>query len=182
MVNLADVVIETERLKLIPVSERYAKDIFKEFNSVVTVYMMPKPAEKIEETLEFIHSSQEKIKNGVDLVVVILDKQTGEFLGCAGLHRVNTETPELGIWTKVSAHGKGIGREAITGLYYWARENLTYKYIVYPVDKRNTSSRKIPESLGGVIEDEYQKTNMSGNVLDEVEYRIYPQKQTSMMD
>ena len=47
---------------------------------------------------------------------------------------------------------------------------------MYPVDKKNISSRKIPESLGGIIETEYKTTNMAGKILDEVEYRIYPPK------
>lgn len=61
----------------------------------------------------------------------------------------------------------------MTAFYDWACENISFDYIKYPVDKRNIPSRKIPESLGGVIAREYKSINQSGFDLDEVEYYIY---------
>jgi [ribosomal protein S5]-alanine N-acetyltransferase len=174
--DLTKVVIETDRLKLIPTSLKYAPEIFKEFTKQITTYMHPKAPKEIKETEAFINSSVQKIENGEELQVVILDKKTGEFLGHGGITKLKTDTPELGIWIKKSAHGNKYGREAVKALKEWVEHNLKYKYIIYPVDKRNIPSRKIAESLGGVVEDEYKKENMSGNILDEVEYRIYPQK------
>jgi len=174
--NLLSVVIETERLKLVPTSEEFLEDIFKEFTEEITTYMYPKSAKKINETLDFIKLSREKMQLGEQLQVVILDKNTGEFLGHAGISKLNTDTPEPGIWIKKGAHGKKYGREAVKALVDWIKENCKYKYIMYPVDKNNIPSRKIPESLGGIIEDEYRKENASGRILDEVEYRIYPEK------
>jgi RimJ/RimL family protein N-acetyltransferase len=89
------------------------------------------------------------------------------------LHHIDTRTPELGIWVKKAAHGHGYGREAITGLTGWAMQNLDFDYLVYPVDRRNLPSRRIPEALGGVIEAEYTMTNASGNLLEILEYRIH---------
>ncbi len=43
--------------------------------------------------------------------MVILDRETGRFLGCAGLHELEAARPELGVWLKKSAHGNGFGRE-----------------------------------------------------------------------
>jgi [ribosomal protein S5]-alanine N-acetyltransferase len=174
--DLLNVVIESERLKLIPTSEKYAEDIFKEFTKEITTFMYPKSAKKIDETLAFIKLSKEKMQQGEQLQVVILDKITGEFIGHGGISKLNTDTPEPGIWIKKGAHGHKYGREAVETLTEWIDENYKYKYIMYPVDKSNIASRKIPESLGGVIENEYKKTNASGNILDMVEYRIYPKK------
>ena len=42
----------------------------------------------------------------------------------------------------------------------------------YPVDRRNIPSRRIPESLGGVVKEEYEKENRSGKILDLVCYHI----------
>ncbi len=174
--SLLDTVIETDRLRLVPTSNKYAKEVFKEFTKTVTLYMYPKPPENISETLAFINLSREKMKKGENLQMVILDKSSGEFLGHGGINALNSDIPELGIWIKSSAHGHRYGREAVRALKEWIDKNLSYKYIIYPVDKRNIASRKIAESLGGVVEDEYEKTNQQGNVLDEVEYRIYPIK------
>lgn len=174
--NLLNVSIESERLKLIPTSKEYAQGIFKEFSDDLTVFMYPKPAKKINETLSFINLARQAMGKGEQLQVVILNKITGEFIGHGGISSLNTNTPELGIWIKKSAHGHKYGSEAVKALKEWIDKNKSYKYIIYPVDKRNIPSRKIAESLGGVIEDEYKKESMAGRILDEVEYRIYPVK------
>ncbi len=64
--------------------------------------------------------------------------------------------------------------EAVAALVDWARQNLRARYLLYAVDKRNVPSRKVAESLGGVVEAEYEVTNASGKILELVEYRIYP--------
>ncbi len=174
MENLNEVTITTNELELVPTSQQYSPDIFREFSEDITTFMMPESPKKIEETQEYVASAIQKIEQGKDLTVVVLNKTTREFLGCAGLHNIDTETPELGIWIKKSAHGHGFGREAVTALKEWADKHLDYKYLRYPVDKRNIPSRKIPESLGGIVEgEEYTATTSKGRVLEEVEYRIY---------
>ena len=42
--------IETERLVLTPVSEKYIEKIYQHFNEKVTKYMFPSPAKNIDET------------------------------------------------------------------------------------------------------------------------------------
>jgi len=111
--DLSKTIITTERLKLAPVSDEYAGQIFKEFTAKVTTYMFPQPARKIEETLEFIRTSKKSLMENEELVVVITNLQTREFLGCCGIHLLNTDTPELGIWIKISAHGHAYGKEAV---------------------------------------------------------------------
>lgn len=171
--DLTKVEIQTERLKIIPISTNYAEEIYREFNPEVTRYMYPKPAESLSDTLYFLNIAQQLLLQGEDLSIVILKKGSKEFLGGGGINHVNTPTPQLGIWIKMSAHGNKYGREAVNGLKEWADENLKYDYLTYPVDKSNIASRKIAESLGGVIKKEYTKINKSGNTLDEVEYWIY---------
>lgn len=171
---LKNLLIESERLKLISTSEEYANDIFREFTDEITQFMYPRTPETIDDTLDFIKLSKQKMRKGEELQVVILNKITGEFLGHSGITKINTDIPELGIWIKKAAHGNKYGREAATLLKDWAEKNLSYKYLMYPVDKRNIPSRKIAEFLGGVVEAEYKKKNMSGDILDEIEYRIYP--------
>lgn len=173
MKDLTGEVIITDRLKLVSLSEEYAKDIFQNFTEEITTYMHPAAPKTIDDVLAYVHEQFLEMQKGEQFPVIILNKETGEFLGGGGAHQLHSMTPALGIWIKQSAHGHGYGREAVTALKKWLDEHVTYTYIKYPVDRKNTQSRKIAESLGGVVEDEYKKTNMSGNVLDEVEYRIY---------
>jgi RimJ/RimL family protein N-acetyltransferase len=170
--DLRTVSIHSERLSLVPTSEAYAHEIFAEFTPEVTAYMFPKPPEVIEETLAFLSAAREELRSGESLNVAVLARDSGEFLGCAGLHHVPSRTPELGIWIKRGAHGHGYGREAVTALAGWALANLDFDYLVYPVDRRNGASRRIPESLGGAVKAEYDKVNESGVTLDILEYRI----------
>lgn len=174
--DLLNIEIETERLRLVPVSEKHREEIFKEFSPEIVTYMVPKPAEKIEETDAFISSTIKNMEKGEEVVLVILKKDNEEFVGITGLHHIDMPQPHFGVWTKKSSHGNKYGREALQGFKKWADENVKYEYIIYPVDKRNIASRKIAESLGGVVEDEYEKVGMAGQQLDEVEYRIYPNK------
>jgi RimJ/RimL family protein N-acetyltransferase len=152
---------------------KYKENIFLEFTEEITTYTYPRPAKEISETEHFIQESLRKLENNVDLQLVILKKESQEFLGCAGLHRINRKAPELGIWLKKQAHGNKYGLETITAIKYWADANLDYKYLRYPVDRLNIASRKIPEALGGKIAKEYDKINMSGKTLQVLEYRIH---------
>lgn len=174
--NLLNIKIQTDRLSLLPIEMKYVPDIFREFTSEITTYMSPTPPANISETEDFITSSAEGLKSGNNLQLVILDRETQEFLGCAGLHEVDGDHPEMGVWLKKSAHGKGFGREAMTAIKKWADENLDYKYILYPVVAKNIPSRKIPESLGGTIAREYDEKIQGGNLHHFVEFRILPDR------
>ena len=165
--------IPSERIRLVSISKAYEQAIFDEFTSDIATYMIPKPAEAIEETREFIVSSLAAFEDANNLQFVIVDKETSEFLGCCGLHgRKDTRNPEFGIWLKKSAHGRGLGREAITTLARWAQAHIDLDSFIYPVDKRNAPSRAIPLSLGGQLIGERLETGMAGNILEEVIYQI----------
>jgi [ribosomal protein S5]-alanine N-acetyltransferase len=164
--------ISTSRLLLKPISMAYKEDIFREFTAEITTYLRSCPHESIYETKSLISEALADILIGNDAILVILKKDNQEFLGCTGIHELNSRQPELGIWLKKSAHGNGYGLEAIIGVKKWIEENLDYEYIVYPVDKANMPSRRIPERLGGKVFREWDETNLSGKILHLIEYRI----------
>jgi [ribosomal protein S5]-alanine N-acetyltransferase len=165
--------IAGDRLWLMAIADRFAPDIFREFTPEITQYMFPSPAEKIEEIEDFIEVSLYNMYMGYDLHFVIVSKATGEFLGCCSLHGEDkVRTPELGIWLKQSAQGHGYGREAVQTLVAWVSQHIDLDYFVYPVDRHNIPSRKIPEFLGGRIVNERQDLTPTGKILDIVVYRI----------
>ncbi len=170
--------IESERLRLKAVSLDYQEEIFREFTAEITVFMVPEPPRKNADTIEYIQGAMRKNKAGEDFSASIFDKKNGEFLGGGGLTHIKSREPHLGIWIKKLAHGHGYGKEAVNALKEWAEENLDYDYLVYPVDRANYSSRRIPESLGGKISAEYEKICPSGKKLNTVEYRIYKSTRT----
>jgi len=165
--------IESNRLIQFPISHKYDDVLFHEFTENITKYMFPKSAETIADTMTFIEDSLIGLRNGEILQLVIIDKETKEFIGCSRLNNVRSINPELGIWVKDSSHGHGFGLEAINALILWANNNLNYQYLIYPVDKRNIASRRIPEKNNGIIAKEEKEINQSGFELDEVIYHIY---------
>lgn len=170
--DLSQETIETERLSLVPISIEYAEQMYQELTDEVTRFMGIFSPKSIEEELSFIKGAREKMVHGTDLYLAILDRNTREYLGGVGLHQIDTGIPKLGIWLKKDAHGKKIGREAVTGVKHWADENLDFDYLAYPVDKDNIPSRKIAESLGGQVVWEGPITSPFGKELNEVKYHI----------
>lgn len=175
--NYLDVIIETRRLTLIPVSDKYVEDMTTHFTAEITQYMWPSAPKPKDEIAQHIILKRDEMVGCKELMMLILSKNDKDFLGICSIHKANTETPELGIWLKKSAHGNKYGIESIAALKEWAETHLNYVYLKYPVDKKNISSRKIAESLGGKMEDEYLKQSESGSTLDEVEYRFYKNRQ-----
>jgi [ribosomal protein S5]-alanine N-acetyltransferase len=172
MKDLSAVTIETDRLMLVPVSLDHVDDIMRELTEDITKYMAFYPPKSREDEVDYVNGVIEKMKRGSDLVLSILHKETREYLGSVGLHKINTKAPELGIWVKAGSHGKKIGRESVSGVRTWADANLDFDFLVYPVDRNNIPSRKIPESLGGIVVLEEKITSPFGKELDEVVYHI----------
>jgi RimJ/RimL family protein N-acetyltransferase len=172
-VDFSNLILISERLKLIPISLEYAHDICKHFTAEITRYMWPSAPKSIDEIKQHIETRITKMMNGEDISLMIISKESDEFFGYITLDEVQSRIPELGIWLKASVHGHGFGYEALNLLKSWAESNLEYDYLQYPVHKKNIPSRKVAEKMGGKIEDEYIKISESGNSLDEYEYRIY---------
>mgnify|MGYP003974798389 FL=1 len=171
--DLTTLSIVSKRLKLFSISDKYSADIFREFNAGIIRYMLPKPADHIEETLDFINDSRRGMREGWNLVLAITEKTSGEFLGCCGLHGEGRHrTPELGIWIKKSAHGNKYGLEAIHTLASWTFKHIDVDYLIYPVDRANIPSRRIPESMGGIVFEEKQVKTARGGYLDEICYNL----------
>lgn len=177
MKNTHTISIETERLLLVPITMHYAEDLFQEFTSEITRYMSPQPTKDISGTKQFIQSSIEKMDAWKNYQAVILDKKTKEFLGCVGLHNIDEAILELWIRVKKSAHGKKIGREAVTGLETRAQKNLNFEYLFYPVDKDNIPSRKIAESLWWIVQ-----KDINGNEIVQTEATIDPNRKINWVE
>ena len=92
------------------------------------------------------------MQRGEELVCAVLDRNSGRFLGCAGLHELNAPAPELGIWIAVEAQGAGRGSEAVRALMQWgSHRRKKIDFFRYPVDRANLPSRRIAGNLGGTI-------------------------------
>jgi len=170
--DLSKVQIETERLRLVPGTVDFAEQIFLEYRDPVIQYMNYGPPESLEVLTKRMKDRETEMKDGVQLFMAILLKETNEFLGCMALEDLKEENPEMGGWLKKSAHGHGYGREAAAALKQWAEEHLKYDHILWPCAVANLASCKLAESLGGKVHREYEKTTARGTTWPFKDYWI----------
>ena len=164
--------IEAKRIVLRPVSMEYKENICREFTPEVTKYMPFTPNGDITLTEDFIRNSGQELQDKTSLqLCIFLKNNDNEFLGCCGLHHINTKAIEIGLWLKKSVHGKGYGIEAVGALIDWANKQFDFDYLFYPVDKENSASKRIPEKLGFTATKSYIKRKSETQNLDIIEYR-----------
>lgn len=161
--------IHFSQVVLKPFTSLDADEVFQHITPTLTRYMAWDPPQSRQEFDEIWHKWLENIKDGNELIFVVRNIANHEFLGLAGLHQIQTETPELGIWIREDRHKSGFGKDAVTSMVHWASVNLSFKNFIYPVAVENYASRHIAESLGGVIS-EYKKKPK----YDSVTYAIAP--------
>ena len=172
MKDLRAVAIESKRLSLRSFTDADAAESFAAATLVVTRFMGWDPAPSPAAFAEIWHEWLPRMAAGTDVMLTIRLRSTGEFLGVAGLHRIGTPEPEPGIWIKEQAQGIGYGREAIAAAIVWAARALGVTSFEYPVAVANRRSRRVAESLGGVLVGTRVLVKPSGVALDEVVYRI----------
>ncbi len=173
--DLLSVSIPSARLQSVSISDRFQQDIFREFTDEITRYVLPSTPTDLGEIHDFIVTSRNEMEQSSNLLLAILSKSFGQFIGCCGLHgQENIKTPELGIWIKRSSHGNGYGREAITTLVDWASRIIELDYFIYPVERQNIASCKIPISLGGIEIGDLKVETPTGKILDKIIYKISP--------
>ena len=170
--DLNQVTIETVRLRLVPITPKYAEQVFLEYRDPVVQYMNYGPAENLEVLTERIKEREVDMASGLQLFMVVLLKETDEFLGCFVLEDLDQKNIEMGGWLKGSSHGHHYGQEATAALKDWADKNIHYEHILWPCAEVNAPSRKLAESLGGKVQREYEKTTARGTVLPFVDYWI----------
>ncbi|CAH2713026.1 hypothetical protein BACCIP111895_00159 [Neobacillus rhizosphaerae] len=111
--------------------------------------------EQIQQDVEAnIRDAHAKFLIREDLRLHIFNRETGEFIGSSGLHRINWDVPkfEIGYWIDTRYTGKGYMTEAVEGIMNFAFSELKARRVEIRCDPRNIRSKAIPERLGFVLE------------------------------
>lgn len=138
--------LETQRLVLAPFTRAYLQDYYEEFTPEVAQYQYPDPFETLADAGELVSGFLEQMKQGNMLELVILLKD-GTFLGSMEAFGLRDKRPELGLWLKTSAQGKGYGYEALRGLVTYLNEMDRYEAYLYEADRRNLPSIKLVQKF-----------------------------------
>jgi RimJ/RimL family protein N-acetyltransferase len=110
-----------------------------------------------------IRDSIAKFITREDLRLHLFNKETGEFIGSSGLHRINWDVPkfEIGYWIDTRHSGRGYITEAAEAITNFAFTELHAKRVEIRCDSRNTRSRAIPEKLGFTLEGIFKNDSLS---------------------
>ncbi|MBZ9810685.1 GNAT family N-acetyltransferase [Mesorhizobium sp. BR1-1-9] len=149
--NPGSLEIKSGRLSLKLFTPSDANELFACITPAITRFMQWQPPRSTTAFAEAWQSRLKPILDGSDLHFVVRCSRDDRCLGLLGLHATLTACPELGIWIREEAQGKGIGREAIAAVVAWASEKLEPDCFEYPVAEENVASRRIAEHLGGSI-------------------------------
>ena|SRR3990167_595228 len=112
------------------------------------------------------------------LQLIILDKNTNNFIGATSFHHYDWEIPatETGYWVQQSKSGHGYITEAINAITQYAFKQLNVKRISLTCDPDNIKSKKIAERLGYTLEGRLKNHRMKpedGTVGDTLIYARY---------
>lgn len=148
---MQDILISSPRLHLRPFSPEDAAEALACITPSLARFMSWEPPESAEAFAAIWPDWLARHDAGTDTTFTIRHQEDGRFLGLGGLHQMDSDTPEPGIWIREDAHGYGYGREAVTLIVHWACRHLHPVAFIYPVAEQNVPSRRIAESLGGQV-------------------------------
>lgn len=168
----SNIVINTNRLILESIHEKYIEDINTNFTQEITTYMPFNPNGDRNEIINFVENAKNNLIQKTDIVFVALNLKR-EFIGCCGIHNINKESVEIGLWLRKEFQSLGLGTEIINVLIDFIEQNFKLNYIIYPVDKDNFRSVKIPEKLGFIPFKTYKQKKNDSIDLHIIEFRKY---------
>lgn len=135
----------------------------------------------LEETEANIREAYLKFLSRENLRLHIFHRETGAFVGCTGLHRIDWAVPkfEIGYWIDSKQSGNGYMTEAVEGVMKFAFQRLKANRVEVHCDAKNIKSRAIPERLGFKLEGIHYKDSIaidSNELRDTCIYAIVQEK------
>ncbi|MBW3113399.1 GNAT family N-acetyltransferase [Bacillus sp. MCCB 382] len=171
--------IETRRLYIRPCMPGDGSDVFRAISDSRNELKPWLPFARKESTLEEVEagvreSYAEFIKK-TDIRLHIYLKETNEFIGSTGLHRIDWDVPkvEIGYWLHTKHTKKGYIVEAVKALTRFALNDLSCRRVEIRCDERNSASRKVPERLGFKLEGLFRNDHLDENGIDGRDTCVY---------
>ncbi len=117
---------------------------------------MPWATEKpsVAETEEFARRAAAGWLTRESLTLSLWRKDTGEYVGNSGMHRIDWEVPsvEIGYWVRTSLAGQGYITEAVHAITAFAFDTLGAHRVEIHCDERNTRSAAVARRCGYELE------------------------------
>ncbi|WP_040952712.1 GNAT family N-acetyltransferase [Gorillibacterium massiliense] len=124
----------------------------------------------VEESEAHVRKARLNFLERIDLVLHLFDKDTGNFIGSSGLHRLDWSIRkfEIGYWIRTSRTKEGLATEAVKGIVTFAINDLLANRIEIRSNSRNERSNRVAERSGFTLEGTLRnmKLDESGNLAD----------------
>ncbi len=78
----------------------------------------------------------------------LIERETGDVLGIAGLNREGSDAAGLHYWIRTDHAGRGLTTEACQRLIDWARDELAVLRLTLWAGRENYASRRVAEKVG----------------------------------
>ncbi|MBQ0138176.1 MAG: GNAT family N-acetyltransferase [Kurthia sp.] len=137
------------------------------------IWAQQKPVQ--EQVRENIRQAQAAFLAREDLRLHLFLKETGEFVGSSGLHRIDWTIPkfEIGYWVDDKFEGKGYMTEATNRIATFAFKELAAKRIEIRCDRDNVRSRAVAERSGFELEGILRNDRLAADGLELRDTCIY---------
>ena len=108
-----------------------------------------------------------------DLWLMVVHKESGDFIGGTGLHRIDWDVPkfEIGYWLRTAYTGRGYMTEAVTAVENFAFDVLGARRVEIRIDSLNERSiavaRRLDYPLEGILKHDarHHLTNALRNTM-----------------
>lgn len=144
-------IIETERLRLRPVTESDAREIFETFSDRDALqYYGMEPLRTEEEALELIAAFEKGFTTGSAIRWGIVRKEEDKLIGTCGFHNwsKSDRRTELGYELGRKYWHNGFMNEALMAIIHYGFNGMEFNRIAAVIRPENTSSRTLVKKLG----------------------------------
>lgn len=102
----------------------------------------------MEGTLVLTRRDEQAWRDGRVSHFAMIERETGDVLGIAGLNREGPDAAELHYWIRTDRAGRGLTTEACAALIAWARDGLALSHLTLWAGRENHASRRVADKLG----------------------------------
>jgi RimJ/RimL family protein N-acetyltransferase len=89
-------------------------------------------------------------RDGTVFQFALVEKDSGEVIGVAGMNREGADAAELHYWIRSDRAGRGLTTEACLALVDFARDELGLERLTLWAGRENHASRRVAEKVGFV--------------------------------
>ena len=104
----------------------------------------------LQSTLELTQRDERLWRDDRVFHFAIIERESGEVVGVAGLNREGADAAELHYWIRSDRASRGLTTEASQALIQWARDELRVARLTLWAGRENHASRRVAEKLGFV--------------------------------